>query len=190
MSFNMWLQDGVPFSAFFGDAPSLKRHPKNMFSTCGFKMGCPFQLSLGMLQASKGTPKTCFQHVASRWYTLFSFLCGCKNQKGHCENVSFNMRLRDGALFSFLWGCMKPQKGHPRNIAKLMKSGNDATQCCRNSPQISSLTFGVSSAFSSEMLRWLRLFDTDGHDPALTRRPRHDLFERTGLPKTLLYKSI
>ena len=154
------------------------------------RWGALFSFLWRCSKPQKAPQKHVFQHVASRWYTLFSFLCGCKNRKGHCENVSFNMRLRDGALFSFLWGCMKPQKGHPRNIAKLMKSGNDATQCCRNSPQISSLTFGLSSAFSSEMLRWLRLFDTNWHDPALTRRPRHDLFERTGLQKTLLYKSI
>ena len=115
ISFNMYLQDGVPFSSFFlwGCKKPQKGPSKTCLSTCGFKMGCPFQLSLGMLQTPKRAPqKHVFQHVASRWGALFSFLWEFKKlQQGRPKNMSFNMWLRDGVPFAASFGdAPSPQK--------------------------------------------------------------------------------
>ena len=119
ISFNMWLRDGVPFSAFFGNLKNFnKGAPKTCLSTCGFEMGRPSQLPLGMLQAPKRAPqKHVFQHVASRWGALFSFLWGCKRlQKGRPRNMSFNMWLQDGVPFSAFFGDAPSLKKHPKNM--------------------------------------------------------------------------
>ena len=83
----------------------------NLYFVGSYKPG-RFCRSLGM---SRGTRSLVFLQMPSqRWGALVRFLCGCiKPQKGHPENMSFNMYLQDGVPFSsfFLWGCKKPQKG-------------------------------------------------------------------------------
>ena len=132
-----------------------------------------------------------------------------KPQKGHPENMSFNMRLRNGAPFPAFFGDVRSlKKGAPetygaplsplqmdgpgkrKTIAKLMKSATMPHTAAETHPRFPPWPWGLSSDFSSDMLRWLRLLDTDWYDPALTRRQCHDLFERTGFQKSLLYKSI
>ena len=110
MSFNMYLQDGVPFSSFFlwGCKKPQKGRGKRVFQHVVSRWG-----ALVSLTPKRAPQKHVFQHVASRWGALFSFLWEFKKlQKGRPKNMSFNMWLRDGVPFAASFGdAPSPKKG-------------------------------------------------------------------------------
>lgn len=52
------------------------------------------------------------------------------------------------------------------------------------------LTVGIASDYSSEMLRFLRQFDTADHDPAKTHRQKAEMLHRPAQPRTVFKKGL